>query len=133
MCPPKVSIVSLLNPVKLTKQSRFIPVIVIAVSRKNPVPVLLEPFSHEEPCCPGQNPVVLAAVHKIFELTENRSVLVVDRGFDGWVMFEDWLDNTYRFVARLVGKRHLLRFYSDSGQWLPLRAETLAEQTPTPH
>ena len=104
-----------------------------SLSRKNPVPILLEPFSHEEPCCPGQNPVVLAAVHKIFELTDNRGVLVVDRGFDGWVMFEDWLNNKYRFVARLVGKRHLLRFYSGSGQWLPLRAETLAEQTPTPH
>ncbi len=61
--------------------------------------------------CPGQNPVVLAAVHKIFELTNKRGVLVVDRGFDGWVMFEDWLDNTYHFVARLVGERHLLRFY----------------------
>ena len=104
-----------------------------SLSRKNPVPVLLEPFSHEEPCCPGQNPVVLAAVHKIFELTNNRGVLVVDRGFDGWVMFEDWLNNKYRFVARLVGTRHLLRFYSGSGQWLPLRADTLAEQTPTPH
>jgi len=104
-----------------------------SLSRKNPVPVLLEAFSHEEPYSPGQNPVVLAAVHKVFKLTNNRGVLVVDRGFDGWVMFEDWLDNKYRFVARLVGNRHLLRFYSDSGQWLPLRADQLAEQTPTPH
>jgi len=104
-----------------------------SLTRKNPVPVLLEPFSHEEPNNPGQNPVVLAAVHKIFELTNKRGVLVVDRGFDGWVMFEDWLDNEYRFVARLVGNRHLLRFYGSSGQWLPLRAEKLAEQTPTVH
>jgi len=70
-----------------------------SLSRKNPVPILLEPFSHEEPYSPGQNPVVLNAVHKIFEITDNRGVLVVDRGFDGWVMFEDWLDNKYRFVA----------------------------------
>jgi len=104
-----------------------------SLSCKNPVPVLLEPFSHEEPYSPGQNPVVLAAVHKIFELTDKRGVLVVDRGFDGWVMFEDWLDNKYRFVARLVGNRHLLRFYSSSGQWLPLRADQLAEQTATGH
>ena len=109
-----------------------------SLSRKNPVPVLLEPFSHEEPYSPGQNPVVLAAVHKVFELTNKRGVLVVDRGFDGWVMFEDWLDNKYRFVARLVGKRHLLQFYSNSeqceaGQWVPIRAQQLAEQTPTPH
>jgi hypothetical protein len=111
-----------------------------SLSRKNPVPILLELFSHQEPYSPGQNPVVLKAVHKIFELTNNRGVLVVDRGFDGWVMFEDWLDNKYRFVARLVGKRHLLRFYGGSpvessrtGQWLPIRAQQLAEQTPTPH
>ena len=109
-----------------------------SLSRKNPVPVLLEPFSHEEPYSPGQNPVVLAAVHKIFELTDKRGVLVIARGFDGWVMFEDWLDHKYRFVARLVGKRHLLRFYGsfeqpDTGQWIPIRAEQLAEQTPTPH
>ncbi|HUU19261.1 MAG TPA: transposase [Sedimentisphaerales bacterium] len=109
-----------------------------SLSRKNPVPVLLEPFSHEEPYSPGQNPVVLNAVHKIFELTDNRGVLVVDRGFDRWVMFEDWLDNKYRFVARLVGNRHLLRVYEGSErcepvQWLPIRADQLAEQTPTPH
>jgi hypothetical protein len=104
-----------------------------SLSRKNPIPILLEPFSHEEPYSPGQNPVVLNAVHKIFELTNNRGVLVVDRGFDGWVMFEDWLDNKYRFVARLVGNRHLLRFYSGSGQWLPLRADQLANQTSTRH
>ena len=48
-------------------------------------------------------------------------------------MFEDWLDNKYPFVARLVGKRHLLRFFSDSEQWLPIRAQQLADQTPTPH
>ena len=109
-----------------------------SLSHKNPVPTLLEPFSHQEPYSPGQNPVVLNAVHKIFELTNNRGVLVVDRGLDGRVMFEDWLDNRYRFVARLVGKRHLHRFYggfgqSESGQWIPIRADQLAEQTPTPY
>ena len=50
----------------------------VSLSRKNPVPVLLEPFSHEAPYSPGQNPVVLAAVHKIFELTNQRGVLVVE-------------------------------------------------------
>ena len=104
-----------------------------SLSRKNPVPVLLEAFSHKEPDNPGQNPVVLAAVHKIFELTNKRGVLVVDCGFDGSVMFEDWLDNKYRFVARLVGNRHLMQFYSSSGQWLPIRADQIAERTPTVH
>jgi hypothetical protein len=109
-----------------------------SLSRKNPVPILLEPFSHEQPYSPGQNPVVLKAIHKVFELTGNRGVLVVDRGFDAGVLFEDWLDNKYRFVARLVGKRHLLLFsggskHSNDGQWIPIQARQLAEQTPTPH
>jgi hypothetical protein len=109
-----------------------------SLSRKNPVPVLLQPFSHEEPYSPGQNPIVLKGIHKILELTDNRGVLVADRGFDAGVMFEDWLDNKYRFVARLVGDRHLLRSLggseqSEAGQRVPIRAQQLAEQTPTPH
>jgi hypothetical protein len=108
------------------------------LSRKNPVPILLEPFSHEEPDSPGQNPIVLQAIHRIFELTGGRGVLVADRGFDAGVMFEDWLDNEYRFVTRLVGNRHLLRFCSDfkqsqAGQWIPIKACKLAEQIPTPY
>ena len=112
-----------------------------SLSRKNPVPILLEPFSHEEPYSPGQNPIVLKAIQRIFELTNKRGVLVADRGFDAGVMFEDWLDNKYRFVTRLVGNRHLLRFCGDfaapdagtAGQWIPIQAAQLAEQTATPH
>jgi len=104
-----------------------------SLSRKNPVPILLEPFSHEEPYSPGQNPVVLKAIHEIFELTDNRGVLVVDRGFDNIIMFEDWLDNKYRFVARLVGNRHLTQVCEGLQQQIPIRADQLAEQTPTPH
>jgi len=102
-----------------------------SISHKNPVPILLQPFSHQEPCSPGQNPVVLKGIHKIFKLTDGRGVMVIDRGFDSGIMFEDWLDNKYRFVGRLVGKRHLLRF--SGGQWVPIQSRILAEQTPTPH
>jgi len=102
-----------------------------SLSRKNPVPVLLEPFSHEEPESPGQNPVVIKAVHKIFELTGKRGVLLADRGFDGLVMFEDWLENKYNFVVRLVGDRHLRPVYAGFEQHTPIRADYLAEQIPT--
>ncbi len=116
-----------------------------SLTRKTPVPILLEPFSHEEPFSPGQNPIVLKAIHRIFELTDGRGVLVADRGFDAGVMFEDWLDNKYRFVARLVGKRHLLRFCGDfeqssksktsasTGQWVAIQSRQLAGQIPTAH
>jgi hypothetical protein len=109
-----------------------------SVGHKNPIPILLEPFSHQEPCSPGQNPVVLKAVEKIFKVTGKRGVLIADRGFDSRIMFEEWLDNKYRFVVRLVGKRHLLRFIepddkNSSGQWTPVQAGLLAEQIPTLH
>ena len=61
---------------------------------------MLEPFSHQEPVSLGQNPVVLKVVDKIFELTGNRGVLVVDPGFDAGVMFEDWLQKVpFRCLA----------------------------------
>jgi len=104
-----------------------------SLSRKNPVPIWLEPFSHEEPDSPGQNPVVLKAVHDIFELTDNRGVLVVDRGFDNTILFEDWLDNQYGFVARLVGNRHLTPVCEGLQQHIPIRTDLLAEQTATPY
>lgn len=102
-----------------------------SLSHKNPFPVLLEAFSHEQPCSPGQNPVVLNAIHEVFKLTNNKGILVADRGFDGRVMIEDWLDNKFRFVVRLVGKRHLMRFLGHYRQPVPIRAIDLAEQTPT--
>ncbi len=116
-----------------------------SVSRKNPVPILLEPFSHEQPFCRGQNPVIIDAVRKVFDLTDGRGVLVIDRGGDARTLLSDWLDHDYRFVVRLRGDRNLMRFYSAfggfaetvetfrHGQWVPVQARLLAEQTPTPH
>jgi len=104
-----------------------------SLSPKNAVPILLEPFSHEEPCNAGQNPVVLEAIDKVFKLTNRCGVLVTDRGFDGRVMFEHYLDNKYNFVARLIGNRHLTRFEAGSEQQVLVRADQIAEQTPTPH
>ena len=104
-----------------------------SLRRKNPVPVLLEPFSHQEPESPGQNPVVIKAVRKIFELTNNRGILVADRGFDSFVMYENWLDNKYRFVVRLVGNRHLRPVYDGLEQHTTVPADYLADQTQTPY
>jgi hypothetical protein len=116
-----------------------------SVSRKNPVPILMEPFSHEQPPCPGQNPIILDAVHWVFELTEQRGVLVMDRGGDAKALLEDWIDHDYRFVVRMRGDRDLLRFYDGfggsvqtvqtlrEGQWVRVEARQLGEQTPTPH
>jgi hypothetical protein len=116
-----------------------------SVGPKNPIPVLLEPFSHEQPLCRGQNPVVIDAVRSIFAITGNRGVLVIDRGGDAIVLFSDWLDHSIRFVARLRGDRNVLGFYHSpggalrtvqmhqQGQWIPIEGRELAERTPTPY
>jgi len=116
-----------------------------SVGPKNPIPILLEPFSHEQPLCRGQNPVVIDAVRSIFAITGDRGVLVIDRGGDAIVLFSDWLDHSIRFVVRLRGDRNLLGFYHSlggavrtvqmhqQGQWIPIEARELAERTPTPH
>jgi len=109
-----------------------------SIGRKNPFPILLEPFSHQEPQCPGQNPIVIEAVHRVFNLTDGRGILVIDRGGDARVLLDDWLDNVYRFVVRLRGDRDLMLFYAvsqqpDDGQWIATEARGLAERTPTPH
>jgi hypothetical protein len=116
-----------------------------SVSRKNPVPILLEPFSHEQPFCRGQNPVIIDAVREVFDLTEGRGVLVVDRGGDARNLLSDWLDHDYRFVVRLRGDRDLMRYYKalggfadmlevqDRGLWIRVNARHLAETVPTPH
>ena len=109
-----------------------------SIGRKNPFPILLEAFSHAEPECPGQNPIVIDAVRRIFSLTKGLGVLVVDRGGDARVFLDDWLDHTYRFVVRLCGDRNFMRFYANSGgscggQWIPIQSRQLAERTPTPH
>jgi hypothetical protein len=103
-----------------------------SVNHSNPVPVLLEPFSHNEPESAGQNPVVCEAIRRVFKLTNNRGVLVADRGFDARRLLDDWLDNEYRFVVRLVGKRHLLCF-TGANQWVAVQSRLLAEQIPTPY
>jgi len=109
-----------------------------SVGRKNPFPILLETFSHEEPECPGQNPIVIDAVRRVFTLTGGRGVLVVDRGGDARVFLDDWLDHVYRFVVRMRGDRDLMRFYAVSqmagdGWWVPMEGRELAEHTSTPH
>ena len=48
-------------------------------SHKNPIPIHLEPFSHEHLTCMGQNPVVIDAVRRVFQITDKRGVLVINR------------------------------------------------------
>jgi hypothetical protein len=82
---------------------------------KNPVPILLEPFSHEQPLSRGQNPIIIEAVRKVFGLTDGRAVLVMDRGGDAIRLLADWLDYDYRLVVRLRGDRDLMRCYGVFG------------------
>lgn len=116
-----------------------------SVKKKNPIPILLEPFSHEHPSCRGQNPVILDALERVFTLTQGRGVLVMDRGGDARSLLDDWLDKKYRFVVRLRGDRDLEQYYQAfggladtveykvKGRWIRVNARHLAEKISTPH
>jgi hypothetical protein len=86
-----------------------------SIKKKNPIPILLEPFSHEHPSCRGQNPVIVDAVDRVFTQTQGRGVLVMDRGGDARSLLDDWLDKKYRFVVRLRGDRDLEQYYQAFG------------------
>jgi len=116
-----------------------------SVKKKNPIPILLEPFSHEQPLSRGQNPVILDAVDRVFTQTQGRGVLVMDRGGDARSLLDDWLNKKYQLVVRLRGDRDLERFYKAfggltdtvehkvNGRWIRVNARHLAEQLSTPH
>jgi len=79
-----------------------------AAAGEEPVPLLLEPFSVEDPTTPSQNLVILAALGRLREALAGRGLYLFDRGFDGAEVLNALLDNEMRFLVRLRGDRHLV-------------------------
>jgi hypothetical protein len=72
------------------------------------VPLLLEPFSSDDPETISENARILAGVEQIMAATEDKGVLVMDIGADRRELLLPWIDDRRRFVIRLKGDRHLL-------------------------
>jgi len=75
---------------------------------EEPLPLLLEPFSVEDPTTPSQNLVILAALGRLRHALAGRGLYLFDRGFDGSEVLNALLDNEMHFIVRLRGDRHLV-------------------------
>jgi len=70
-------------------------------------PLLLHPYSIEDPAILGENAEILRCVDQVLAATEGRGVLVMDIGADRDRLLIPWIDDGRRFVVRLRGDRHL--------------------------
>lgn len=72
------------------------------------VPLLLEPYSCDDPETMSENARILRGVGQVMAATEDLGVVVMDIGGDRRELLLPWIDDTRRFVIRLKGDRHLL-------------------------
>ncbi|MGB2753681.1 MAG: transposase [Phycisphaerae bacterium] len=85
---------------------------------EEPLPLVLQPFSVQDPRTPSQNLVILAALEQLRQTFANRGLYLFDRGFDAGEILNALLDKGMRFLVRLRGDRHLVL---DHGVRLPAR------------
>jgi hypothetical protein len=71
-------------------------------------PLLLDPYSMEDPATVSENARILRGVQQVMAATGGRGVLLMDAGADRDNLMIPWLDDNRRFVVRCKGDRHLL-------------------------
>lgn len=71
-------------------------------------PMLLHPFSSDDPETKSENHVILQCVQQLYAATGGRGVLVFDAGGDRDALMIPWLDEHRHFVIHTRGDRHLL-------------------------
>jgi hypothetical protein len=76
--------------------------------RRRVVPLHLRLWSAEAPDFVSENEQLLQVIDTVRAAVEGRGIYVIDRGGDRIKLFNPFLDRKMRFIARLVGDRHLL-------------------------
>ena len=71
-------------------------------------PLLLHPYSIEDPAVKGENAVILDCVDRLMAATAGNGVLVMDAGADRDHLLLPWIERRYPFVVRVKSNRHLL-------------------------
>lgn len=71
-------------------------------------PLLLRPYSCEDPSVSGENAMILRGVEQVLAATQGRGVLVMDRGADRGELLVPWIDAARRFVVCQRGDRHVI-------------------------
>jgi hypothetical protein len=79
-----------------------------AWGKRRLTPLCLHPYSIDDPGTHSENAMILRCVEQVFEATEGRGVLVMDRGADRQELLVRWIERHRHFVVCLKGDRHLL-------------------------
>lgn len=91
------------------------------VAGEGVLPLWSELYSTEAEGFAGENRQLLGAIHDVAGAVGKKGIWAIDRGGDRKTVLNGFLSGDLRFVARLVGKRHLV-----SGDGMVLSAEELA-------
>lgn len=75
---------------------------------KKMLPLLVQPYSIEDPAVLSENQQILAGVEQVLAATEGKGVLVMDIGADRGELLRPWIDQRRRFVVRQRGDRTVL-------------------------
>jgi len=83
---------------------------VVGVDRGRPdvVPLYQALYSHRAPDFVSENAEILKATQSVWEATEGRGVVVVDRGGDRVELLRPWVEAGRDFVVRMRGDRHVV-------------------------
>lgn len=76
--------------------------------RRAITPLLLDPYSIDDPAVISENDQILQGVRQVMRATQGRGVLVMDAGGDRDKLLIPWLEEDRRFVVRCRGDRHVL-------------------------
>ena len=99
--------------------------------RRRVIPLHLRLWSAKAPDFESENQQIIGVIDTVYGATGGRGVYVIDRGGDRIKLFNPFLDKKIRFIARLIGDRHLIfrgrhREAADLARGCPMRyAETL--------
>jgi hypothetical protein len=77
-------------------------------SSRSITPLLLRPYSSEDPAVSSENAMILQGVEQVYDATGGRGVLVMDRGADRSELLIPWIDAGRRFVVCQRGDRHVI-------------------------
>lgn len=75
---------------------------------KRMLPLLLRPYSIDDPAVLSENDQILQGVQEVFAAIGDKGVLVMDIGGDRGELLVPWIDQQRRFVVRQRGDRCLL-------------------------
>jgi hypothetical protein len=83
---------------------------VVGVERGSPdvVPLYQALYSQRAPDFVSENEEILKAVDAVWDATEGRGVVVVDRGGDRIELLKSWVEASRDFVIRMRGDRHVV-------------------------